>query len=134
MVAFLFFILIGVCLYLTFDFKNKTMQQRRQILTLKKQNSNLKVKAEEKTPQSGKLTVKYYKPENEAGRIIATCALHISPLEFSHVLANISTDTIVQIKDSAEVSGTVWYEVVTDVEEGVNNKGWVKGTSISFGA
>lgn len=134
MVAFLFIVLLSACLYLVFDFKNKSLQQRRQILLLKKQNSNLKVKAEDKSSQLGKLTVKYYEPQNDAGRIIENCTLRISPLDFSHVLASIPQDTIVQIRDCAEVSGAVWYEVVTDSEEGINNKGWVRGTYITFGA
>lgn len=134
MVAFLFIVLVAVCLFLVFDSRNKSLQQRRQILLLKKQNNNLKVKAEDKSAQLGKLTVKYYKPQNDAGRIIENCNLRISPLEFSHVLASIQADTIVKIKDCAEISGAIWYEIVIDSEEGINNKGWVKGTSITFGA
>lgn len=134
MVAFLFIVFVAVCLYLVFDFRNKSLQQRRQILLLKKQNSNLKVKTEDRNTQLGKLTVKYYKPQNDAGRIIETCNLRISPLEFTHVLASIPPDTIVQVKDCAEISGTIWYEVVIDSEEGINNKGWVKGTYVTFGA
>lgn len=130
MLFLIFIILIGASLYIVYDSKNKNLQQRRQILVLKKQNNNLKNKAEEKNIQSEKLTVKYYKPQNETGKIIESCPLHLAPLAASHVLANISPDTTLKLIDCAEISGTIWYEVLLDSEEGFNNKGWVKSNNI----
>lgn len=132
MVGFLFVVMLFACIYLTYYFKNKNLQQRRQIILLKKLNNDLKEKTVSKNTPSQTLSIKYVIPQYNLGKIIESAPLHVAPIGNSIVLMTIEADTSVQVKDSAEIGGSLWYEVLVDKEDNINNKGWVKNSYITF--
>jgi hypothetical protein len=132
MVGFLFVVMICACIYLTYYFRNKNLQQRRQILLLKKLNSNLKEKTVSKSASNQTISIKYAVPQYNSGKIIESAPLHAAPIENSIMLMKIEADTSVQVKDSAEIGGSLWYEIVVNKEEDINNKGWVRNSYITF--
>jgi hypothetical protein len=124
MLSFLFLIIIVAAVSTSYYFTNKIAVQRKQILLLKYQNSDLKQNS--KTNKDKKTFVKYMLPTSTKGLIKEKCELLICPIDNSAVLSPLQEDTLVKIEDSANINSHLWYEISLITEERINSKGWVK--------
>lgn len=130
MLAFLFVLLVGFSLFVSYYFTNKVSNQRKQILLLKYQNNNLKHKTNSES--SLHTTIKYLTPNYSEGILKEDCNLYIAPLSNSAIINSLNQSTIIQIYDSAEINDELWYEVSILSEDRINSKGWIKSDCISF--
>ncbi|WML36332.1 SH3 domain-containing protein [Clostridium sp. OS1-26] len=130
MLAFLFVLLIGFSLFVSYYFTNKVSNQRKQILLLKYQNNNLKHKTN--SDSSLHTTIKYLNPNYSEGILKEDCNLYIAPLSNSAIINSLNQSTIIQIYDSAEINDELWYEISVLSEDRINSKGWIKSDYISF--
>lgn len=130
MLVFLFLLLVGFALFVSYYFTNKVENQRKQILLLKHQNSSLKHKTD--LEKSEQIIIKYVSPNNSQGVIKSDCKLYLGPYSNSPVLNSLAKNTIVQIHDSAEVNKDLWYELSISSQDKVNSKGWVKSDHLIF--
>lgn len=130
MLAFLFVLLVGFSLFISYYFTNRVSNQRKQILLLKYQNNTLKHKATLNSNLHN--VIKYLTPNYSEGVIEQNCNLYIAPLDNSAIINSLNQSTIIQIHDSAEINNELWYEVSILSEDRVNSKGWIKSDSISF--
>lgn len=124
MLCILFLIVIIAALCTSYYFTNKMAAQRKQILLLKYQNSDLKQIS--KTTKNKNISVEYIFPTNTEGVIKNTCGLLICPMDDSAILNLLKEDTPVKIEDSANINNELWYEVSLITEPRVNSKGWIK--------
>jgi hypothetical protein len=130
MLAFLFILLIGSALFVSYYFTSKMSNQRKQILLLKYQNNTLKCKPN--LEQNEQIIVKYLSPNYNRGIIKSDCKLYLGPLNSSAVLNSLSENTNVQIHDSAEVNNKLWYEISILSQDRTNSKGWIKSDYLNF--
>ncbi len=131
MLVFLFLLLVGFALFISYYFTNKMANQRKQILLLKHQNNSLKHKADlEKDEQ---IIVKYQYPDNNQGIIKSNCKLYLWPSVKSAALNSLMENIVVQIHDSAEINEELWYEISILSQDRTNSKGWIKSDYLTFG-
>lgn len=129
MLFFIFLLLILLPVGIFYYFNEKITKQRKQILILSKQNTNINNKL--KKNYSNNFTVKYLDPNINSTMIITKCPLFLAPVEDSIVISTLSKGIQVDILDSAEISNQLWYEVSTQSINRINNKGWIKSDYIS---
>ncbi|MBC2580901.1 hypothetical protein [Clostridium sp. DJ247] len=130
MLFFLFIVLVGFSLYVSYYFSNKLHNQRKQLLLLKYQNNALKHNV--KTNDTNDIIIKYITPLYNRGIVITNCKLLLSPLSNSTVLNILNENTVIEIQDSAEVNYKLWYEISLITDDRTNSKGWVKSEHIKF--
>lgn len=130
MLFFLFMVLVGFSLYISYYLSNKLHNQRKQLLLLKYQNNALKHNV--KTSDTNNITIKYTMPLHNKGIIITNCKLLLSPLSNSIVLNTLAENTVIEIQDSAEVNYNLWYEISLTTGDRINSKGWIKSDYIKF--
>lgn len=130
MLTFLFILLVGSSLFVSYYFTNKISNQRKQILLLKYQNNNLKRKTI--SDQNEQIIVRYLSLNHNEGTIKKNCNLHLAPLDNSAVLNSLSENTTVQIQDGAEINKEMWYEISILSQDKTNSKGWIKSDCLNF--
>jgi outer membrane usher protein FimD/PapC len=129
MLFLLFVLLAGGTLFLSYYFTNQIYTQRKQMLLLKKQNSDLKNKLKYDKPSN--LTVHYIAPNFTEAFTADDCNLYISPVENSIVLNSLSKNTNIKILYSAEIKDELWYEISIESNKNINNKGWIQSKFIN---
>ena len=130
MLLFLFILLLCAALSISYYFANKMSDQHKQIILLRTQNDRLKNKIIKNDHTSQNIKIKYMEPPFEIGTTCRKCRLYLCPMEDSIILADLEAETVVNIHDSAEVSGVTWFQVSFLCEEGINNKGWLQCNEI----
>ena len=130
MLIFLFLLLVGFSLFVSYYFTNKVANQRKQILLLKHQNNSLKYKTDSEKDEQ--ITVKYLFPDISQGSIKSNCKLYLGPSVESAILNSLVENMVVQIHDSAEINKDLWYEISTLSQDRINSKGWIKSDYLSF--
>lgn len=125
--AILFLIVISIGFYFYTTLNNKLYDQRKQILVLKHENSNLKHKLKKSPSQNIKsISIEYATPKYNRGIIINYCNVYLSPVDDSmNIITSLKQDTHVLILDSAIIRNTRWLRVYFDNKIGINNKGWI---------
>lgn len=129
MLFLLFVPLAGGALFLSYYFTNQIDIQRKQILLLKRQNSNIKNKL--KFDKTTNLTIHYIVPNFTEALIANDCNLYICPIENSIVLNSLSKNTNIKIVYGAEIKDELWYEISIENSRNINNKGWIQSEFIN---
>lgn len=135
MIFLFFLIIIFASAVVFFVLSNKNASQRRQIIMLSKQITDLRSKLNNNNitnvyPKS--LTVKFKTPSINKAVTIKKCSLYIAPIESSSILTLIEINTHLDVHDSADIFGLVWYEVIIPSIDRTNNKGWIKSTDVNI--
>lgn len=125
----LFFILAAASAYFIFQLSTVNSTQRKQLVTLMRQNNSLKTDLKshmrsDKNPTI--LNIKYKNTPYKSGIIADYCPLYAAPYEESPILHELSKNTQIKILDSAETGNSIWYEISFDNKDNINNKGWIK--------
>lgn len=132
MLLFLFILLLCAALSISYYFTNKMSDQHKQIILLRTQNDRLKNKIIKSDYTSHGIKIKYMDPPFEIGITCEKCSLYLCPLENSNILADLEVETVVNIHDSAEILGVIWFQVSFPCEERINNKGWLQCNHIKL--
>lgn len=127
----LFVILASASTYFIFQLSKTISTQRKQLLTLTRQNNILK-DALQKQARTDKntLTIKYKSTPYKSGIIADYCPLYAAPAEYSPILCRLNKNTQIKIVDSAEAANSIWYEISFNYKDNINNKGWIKAQHI----
>lgn len=126
MLTFLFVVLLISSVYFVFHFKKEMFLQKRQLVLLKHTNDNLKCKIHDKESESHNVNIVFITPDFNSALVTENCPLYLSPMESSPILTEIEMNTEVTVTDSAEVSGSLWYETCFTCKDGIRTKGWVE--------
>ncbi|MDP4178955.1 MAG: hypothetical protein Q8900_11530 [Bacillota bacterium] len=135
MIFIFFLIIIFASVVVFFILSNKNASQRRQIMMFSKQVTDLRNKLNNNNitnayPKS--LTVKFKTPSINKAVTIKKCFLYIAPIESSSILTVIEINAQLDVHDSADIFGLVWYEVTIPSIDRINNKGWIKSTDVNI--
>lgn len=124
MLCFLFLVIVIASVCISYYFTNKMAVQRKQILLLKYQNTNLNQTS--KAAKSKNISIEYIFPVNTEGFIKKKCEVLICPMDDSAIINSVEENTLVKIEDSANINNQLWYEISLITESRVNSKGWIK--------
>ncbi|ADK17196.1 MULTISPECIES: hypothetical protein [Clostridium] len=128
MLAFLFLLIIAGNAVILYKFNDKVSVQRRQILSLKYENDDLKSKLSKQTPK--KIDIKYVTPQFLNAVVTISGTLHLSPISNSSIVNTLKENTSLKIQDSAQIQSQLWYEVFLPGDNRLNSKGWIKSNYI----
>ncbi len=122
-------------MYFTFDLIKKMEKQKRQLMFLTKQNNKIKKSLKENYEEKVKkdkeaIQIKYVPVKCKKGIVNKDTELHIAPIDNAEILDSIPSGRNIEIVDSGEINGVFWYEIVTDLNKDVNNKGWVPAADL----
>lgn len=130
MLIILFLILLAISIYFTSHFATITSMQKKQIILLVRQNSNLKDKVDNQTLILDNVTVSYSIPKYNYGAVSNPCNLYIAPIKKYAILCKLSSNMKLKILDCAKIDNIIWYEVQFDSQDNINNKGWIEAENI----
>lgn len=125
----LFILLIGGTLFMAYHFTNQIYNQRKQILLLKQQNSNLTKKI--KCTKIPNLTMECIEPNFTEAFINNDCDLYICPMDTSISLNSLSKSTNIKILYSVKIGDELWYEISIPSNRNINNRGWIRDKFVS---
>ena len=112
-------------------FADKHARQQRQLMFITRQNNDLKNSMTNRRLINQSVNVTYVYPGFTQGVISEYCNLYLGPIENSPIVSKLDIGLKTEVHDSAQIDGSTWYEISQPTETRVNNKGWVKGSSLT---
>ena len=112
-------------------FSDKHARQQRQLILITRQNNELKNIRTKQRLLNQSINVTYVYPGFTKGIISEYCNLYLGPIENSPIVSKLDIGLKIEIHDGAQVGDSIWYEISQPAETRVNNKGWVKGSSLT---
>ncbi|MEY8763206.1 MULTISPECIES: hypothetical protein [Clostridium] len=130
MLAFLFTVLVIAASVILYNFQNKISSQRRQILSLKYENDNLKSKISKEIPK--KINVRYITPSQVNALVAVKSNMYLAPISSSSIINILEKNTLLRVHDGIEIMDEFWYEVSIIDSSRINSKGWIKSNCIKI--
>lgn len=117
-----------VIVYLYFSGKITNLQ--RQLMLLSRQNDELRNNLGKQSFSRDIVNITYVHPNFSQAITSEYCNLYLCPMENSPIVSKVDIGLQIEIHDSAKLSDGIWYEVSLPAITRVNNRGWIKESSI----
>lgn len=131
-IIILFLILLGISVYFISHFAAINSMQKKQLMLLIRENSNLKTKFNTNSLLIDNVSIYYITPKYAYGVVSSSCNLYIAPIKKYIVLSKLKSNEKLKILDCAKINNLIWYEVQFQSKDNINNKGWIEAENIAI--
>lgn len=133
MATFIIFLLFaGALFFVYYKYDSTVANQKKQLMLLSKQNKDLKNKLNYKNTKYANIKVKYTQIAYSEGVVNSKCNLNLAPIKNYLSINNLEKDMKVNIIDSANILGTLWFRVQLNTDENINSKGWISEKNLTL--